>query len=142
MVPKADLLNGQIVFEEGYFFRQRDLLPVFRRQRRAEKIAQVLDHASRKFWVPFQLRRNGVQRVKKKMRIQLHPKRIQTSLGEAFFQALKTQLTGKVVIVVAVCLPGPQDQPVYKPVPKKQASQRVEEKPDTEHAIPFSNPEG
>src|SRR4051794_18989679 len=59
----------------------------------------------------------------------------------SFFQALKTQLTGKVVIVVAVCLPSPQDQPVYEPVPKEQASRRVEEKPDTEHAIPFSKPE-
>jgi hypothetical protein len=56
VVPEADLLDRQIVFQKGHLFRQRDFLPVFRFQRQAEKVAQMLDHPSRKLRVPFHLR--------------------------------------------------------------------------------------
>src|SRR5437660_853609 len=75
------------------------------------------------------------------MRIQLHSKRVQASLGKVFFQTLQTQLTGNIVIVIAICLPGSQNQPIDEPVPKKQASQRIDKNSDTRQAIPFSNPE-
>src|SRR3954452_3088633 len=75
------------------------------------------------------------------MRIQLHSKRVQTSITEAFLQALEAQLTGKVMIVIAICLPSSQDQPIVEPVPEKQALQRIEEKLDAEHALPIIDPE-
>src|SRR5215470_3300779 len=74
------------------------------------------------------------------MRIQLHSKRVQTSLGKVFFQTLQTQLTGYIVIVIAICLPGSQNQPIVEPVPEKQASQRIDKNPNARQAIPFSNP--
>jgi len=50
--------------------------------------------------------------IEKKMRIELHPKRRSDELGEAFFQTLQTQLTGNIVIVIAIRLGGSQDQPI------------------------------
>src|SRR5882757_4132567 len=75
------------------------------------------------------------------MRLQLHSKRVQASLGEVSFQTLQTQLTGNIAIVVMMCLPGPQNQPIDEPVPQKQASQRIDENLATKQAIPFTNPD-
>src|SRR5262249_7387379 len=75
------------------------------------------------------------------MWVQLHSKRVQTSLGEVFFQTLQSQLIGNIAIVILICLPGSQNQPIVEPVPEKEASQRIDKKPDTKQAIPFSNPE-
>src|SRR3954447_20738248 len=76
------------------------------------------------------------------MRIQLHSKRVQTSLREAFLQAFEPQLTRKVVIVITIRLPRAQYEPVNEPVPEKQSSQRIEKNPDTKHATPFVTTEG
>src|SRR5579883_504659 len=75
------------------------------------------------------------------MRIQLHSKRIQTSLGEVFFQTLEAQLGGKVAIVIAICLPRSEDQPVNEPVPDEHSSQRIEKKTETKQAVPLADPE-
>ena len=53
LIPEADLLDRQIVFQKGHLFHQRDFLPPLRFQRQAEKVAQMLDHPSRKFRIPF-----------------------------------------------------------------------------------------
>ena len=56
-------------------------------------------------------------------------------------QTLETQLTDDVVFVIAIGLPGSEDQPVVEPVPEKHASQRSDEHSDTRQAIPFNKPE-
>src|SRR5215510_12040467 len=100
----------------------------------------MLDHRSRKLRVPFHLRGDRVQRIEKKMWIQLHSKRVQTSLGEVLFQTLQTQFSGNIVIVIVICLPASQNQPIDEPVPEKHASQRIDKKADTRPAIPLNNP--
>src|ERR1041384_4026446 len=75
------------------------------------------------------------------MRIQLHSKRVQTSLREVFLQTLQTHLSGNIVIVIVICLPGAQNQPIDEPVPEKHAPQRLDKKPDSSQAIPFTNSE-
>jgi len=56
LVSKSNFLDGDVVVEKRHLFRQWNFLPVFRFQREAEKIAQMLDHPARKLGVPFQLR--------------------------------------------------------------------------------------
>src|SRR5262249_15827575 len=104
-------------------------------ERQAEKVAQMFDHAPGKLRVPFQLRGDGVEGIEEKMRIQLHSKRVQTRLGQVLFQALQAQLTGNKVIVIAMRLPGSENQPINEPVPEKHALQRGGKEPDVEQAI-------
>src|SRR5215467_11146984 len=75
------------------------------------------------------------------MWIQLHSKPVQTSLGETFFQTLQTQLTSNIVIVIPICSPGSQNQPIGDPVPEKHALQGIDKDPDIEQAMPFTNAE-
>src|SRR5580698_10513227 len=101
----------------------------------------MLDHPSCKLRVPFHLRGNRVQRIEEKMRIELHSERVKTSLGEVHFETLETQHSGNIVIVIAICLPGSQNQPVDEPVPEKHALQRINQKPDARQPTPLTHPE-
>src|SRR6516165_9742010 len=88
----------------------------------------MLDHAAREPRVALDLRGNGVQRVEKKVRMQLHAQRIQASFGKLPFQAFAAQFAREVALIVTVGLPCAYDDPVDEPVPEEHAAQSVRKK--------------
>src|SRR5580698_719617 len=86
MLSESNLLNRNIVLQKFHLFRQRHFLFVLRLQRQPQQIAQMLDHRPRQPWIALHLRRNRIQRVKKKMWIQLHPQNIQARFRKLLLQ--------------------------------------------------------
>jgi hypothetical protein len=78
--------------------------------------------------IALHLGRDRIQGVEQKVRIQLHPQCIQTSLGEAAFQPLHPQFTRQVTLVVLVGLPGAHNQPVDQPAPQEHAAKGHEQR--------------
>jgi len=115
----AKLLDGDVVVEKGEFLGKRNLLPVPRVERQAKQIAQVLNHGARQPGIALHLRRDGVERIKEKMRVQLHAQRVQVCFGKAALHALQAQFTGQIVLAVAESLVHTEDDPVDKPAPQK-----------------------
>src|SRR5277367_2358119 len=141
-IAKANSLDGQVMVQKRKLLEQRNQLTLVRVQAQAKEASEMLDHVACANRIGLDLRRDCVQRIEKKMRLQLHSKRVQTSLGEVPFQPLQAQLTGNIVLVIVMCLPGSQNQPIDEPVPEKHASQRIGKNPDTSKAAPFIHPEG
>src|SRR5258707_9039931 len=104
MIAEADLLDRKVMLQKRHLFRQRDLLPVFRFERKTEQAAQMLNHSTRELRITLHLRGDRIQSVEEKVRIQLHPQRVETSLGKAFLEPLQAQLARKIVTVIPVCL--------------------------------------
>src|SRR5580704_9859624 len=100
----------------------------------------MLNHFPGEPGIALYLRRNRIQSVEEEMRLQLHPKGIQASLGKLPFQTLHAQLAGEVTPIVPKRLPAAGDQPVDKPVPQEHSS-RVTKKVGIKQNLPYANPD-
>ena len=82
-VTKPDPLNGQVMLEKVHLFHERNFVLIFIFERKPQQIAEMLDHLPGQPRLALHLRRNGIKRVEKKMRVQLHAQRIETGFTEA-----------------------------------------------------------
>src|SRR5262245_9801027 len=85
----------------------------------------MFDHFSSKARVAFQLRRDGVERIEKKVRIELHAQHVQASLGKLTLKTFATEFAGKVSAVVLVGLPSADNEPIDEPAPEEHSAERV-----------------
>src|SRR5581483_11718813 len=61
---------------------ERDLLVRRTLDSVSQELAQPRDHAPNAAWIPLHERRDGVQGIEEKMRIQLHAERVEARFGE------------------------------------------------------------
>src|SRR5208282_567496 len=116
---ETNILDRDVVVEKSEFLCQRNLLFVPRIERQAKQIAQVLDHGASQPGMTLDLRRDGVQRIEKEMRVKLHAKCIQPRLGKAAFHSLQPKFAGTIVFVVLESLYHAKDDPIDDPTPQK-----------------------
>ena len=79
---QARLFDLQVRLDEIQLTLQRHFLLTGVVQRRPQQIAQASDHAIGEVHVSMNKRRDGVERVEKKVRVQLHLEDLQLRLGK------------------------------------------------------------
>ena len=82
LIAETNLLDLEVMLKKGELFSQRDLLPVLRLQRHAQQIAEMLDHAAGQLRIALHVRRDGIERVEEKMRIELHSQGVEPRLAK------------------------------------------------------------
>ena len=90
-----------------------------------QQISQMLNHRPRQPRIALYLRRNRIQRIKKKMRVKLHPQHIQSRFRKLPFKPLAAQFTRNIALVIPIRLPSSRNHPINQQIPQKHPAQCV-----------------
>src|SRR5262249_43164825 len=126
--PQARLFDFEIGLNEVEFLLERDVLAIRAVERGAQQIAEPGNHPVGHFDVLVKERRNGVERVEKKMRMQLHLQNLKLGLGELRLELRRKQLAIPELTVVVEHVRQGEDRQV-----KKDIVIELEDKEENEH---------
>src|SRR5215471_15063071 len=122
-VGKAHSLDFQIPFEKLQLLRQAHLLNTDILERQPEQVAQSCDHTVGCLRVLVNQGRDGVQGVEEKMRMELHPERLQLSFRQLRGELGGAQLSFSIPRIIKIALSSGNDDPVSRQILMKHVDQ-------------------
>src|SRR5262249_398552 len=112
-ILKPDALYFKVAPQKLELLVQRNLLSPCTVQREPQKVTQPRQHFLWRGRLLVDQRWNRVQRVKQKVRLELHLERLKLCLGELRRKLRRLQLIFTVPAVIGYCRGDQQDQPVH-----------------------------